>query len=118
MALDCALPIEERIGRLALAWIRGGRDGSQLVTGKAFFAVYSWHLRHWTDHDITWAEYTAASFHGIGGSDGWNAMLRERVICVSCGDTYRLENIGLCTGCMRYACYDCGAHASCTGEIV
>ncbi|MFE5857054.1 hypothetical protein ACFQ61_28045 [Streptomyces sp. NPDC056500] len=118
MALDWALPFEERIRNLVEAWISDGRDGHRLVTGKAFFAVYSWHLMHWTDHDITWAEYAAAAFHNIGGTDGWNAMLRERANCQRCGDTYRLENIGLCTGCMRYTCYACGGHESCTGEIL
>lgn len=88
------------------------------MTGKAFYAVYCWHLRHRTDREIARAEFVAASYDAIGGSAGWGAMLRERAACESCGDRYRLENIGLCTGCMRYTCYTCGAHGSCVGEIV
>ncbi|WP_371502489.1 hypothetical protein OG871_35640 [Kitasatospora sp. NBC_00374] len=118
VVLDCGLPIDERIRRLVEVWTRDNRGREHLLTGKAFFAVYSWHLRHRTDHDIARAEFVAASYDSIGGSDGWDAMLRERANCGTCGDRYRLENIGLCTGCMRYTCYACGAHASCTGETV
>ncbi|WP_331750270.1 MULTISPECIES: hypothetical protein [unclassified Streptomyces] len=118
VVLGCGLPIEERIRQLAEGWIRDGRDPDHLVTGKAFFTVYSWYSRHWADHDIAWSEFVAASYDFIGGSDGWKAMLRERAACESCRDIYRLENIGLCTGCMRYTCYACGAHGSCVGEIV
>ncbi|MEE1796119.1 hypothetical protein PUR28_35970 [Streptomyces sp. BE308] len=116
--LDWKLPFHERIRQAVEMWIHEGRGPDHLVTGKAFFAMYSWHLRHWTDHDIAWAEFAAASYHSLGGKDGWEAMLRERANCESCGDRYRLENIGLCTGCMRYTCYDCGAHGACAGEIV
>ncbi|MDX3537052.1 hypothetical protein PV721_22280 [Streptomyces sp. MB09-01] len=118
LILDCRLPFEERIRGLVRQWIRDGRARDQLLTGKAFFAVYSWHLRHRADHDSPGAEFVAASYASIGSGDGWEAMLRERASCDSCGDRYRLENIGLCTGCMRYSCYACGAHASCSGEIV
>ncbi|OKK17230.1 hypothetical protein AMK16_20280 [Streptomyces sp. CB00455] len=118
VVLDCQLPLEARIGRLAGMWIRDGRRARHLVTGKAFFAVYSWHLLHWTDHDIAWAEFVAASYDSIGGRGGWEAMLRERTTCQTCGDSYLLENIGLCTGCMRYTCYSCGGHERCAGEIV
>ncbi|MFI5619458.1 hypothetical protein [Streptomyces sp. NPDC051567] len=118
VVLDCAVPFGERISRIAEAWTRDGRDRGHLVTGKAFFAVHSWHLRHRIDPDTTEAEYVTASHEAIGGDEGWEAMLRERVFCESCGDRYRLENIGLCTGCMRYACYVCATHGSCTGELV
>ncbi|MFJ9211900.1 hypothetical protein [Streptomyces sp. L-9-10] len=118
VVFDCGLTFEERLGKLAEVWIRDGRGSDHLVTGEAFFAVYSWHLQHWTDHDITWAEYAAAAYDAIGGSDGWSAMLRERAFCESCGDRYRLENIGMCTGCMRYTCYSCGGHGACAGVVV
>ncbi|MFD7289709.1 hypothetical protein [Streptomyces sp. NPDC059863] len=114
-------PIEERVSRLAGAWLRDERGGDHLLTGRAFFAVYSWYLwssRQGAGHDTACAEYVAASYDAIGGGDGWNAMLRERAVCESCWDTYRLENIGVCTGCMRYTCYACDAHGSCAGEIV
>lgn len=118
MILDCGLPFEERIRELVRLWIRDGRGRDHLLTGRAFFAVYSWHLKHWTDHDITWAEFVAASYDAIGSSNGWEAMLRDRAACDTCGNRYRLENIGLCTGCMRYTCYACGVHESCTGETL
>ncbi|MCI3224964.1 hypothetical protein [Streptomyces sp. NP-1717] len=111
-------PLEERVGGLVEEWIRDGRGSDHLVTGKAFFALYSWYGRRWADHDIGWSEYVAASYDFIGGRAGWEAMLRERTECEGCRDTYRLENIGLCTGCMRYTCYACGAHGACAGEVV
>ncbi|MFI1380470.1 hypothetical protein [Embleya sp. NPDC020886] len=116
--LGGAPPLGERIGRLVDVWIRDGRGRDHPVTGKAFFAVYSWYLRHWAEHDPAWGEFIGVSYDFIGGDDGWNTMLRERVVCETCRDTYRLENIGVCTGCMRCTCYACGPHGSCTGEIV
>ncbi|MFC9653658.1 MULTISPECIES: hypothetical protein [unclassified Streptomyces] len=118
VVFDRGLTFEERLGKLAEAWIRDGRGRGHLVSGEAFFAVYSWHVQHGTDHDTTWAEYAAASYDAIGGSDGWSAMLRERANCESCGDSYRLENIGVCTGCMRYTCYSCDGHGACAGVVV
>ncbi|MFE4368047.1 hypothetical protein ACFRMN_07340 [Streptomyces sp. NPDC056835] len=121
VVLSSGPPIEERVRQLAEVWLRDGRDRDQLLTGKAFFGLYSWYVsysRHGAGLDTASAEYVAASYDLIGGGDGWNAMLRERAVCESCQDTYRLENMGLCTGCMRYACYACGPHGSCAGEIV
>ncbi|MCX4965810.1 hypothetical protein OHA98_13370 [Streptomyces sp. NBC_00654] len=118
VVLGCGLPFEQRVGQAVGVWIREGRDHGHLLTGKAFFAVYSWYFRHRTGLDIAQAEFVTASYRFNGGSDGWNAMLRLRTTCESCQDTFRLENIGVCTGCMRYTCYACGAHGSCAGEIV
>ncbi|MFJ1865001.1 hypothetical protein ACIOD1_10250 [Streptomyces sp. NPDC088097] len=44
--LDGGRPIEERIDRLARAWVEDGRARDHLVTGTAFHAVYCWYLRH------------------------------------------------------------------------
>lgn len=110
--------MEQRIAQLHEEWVRDGRGSDQLLSGKAFFAVYSWYVGRRADHDSPWSEYVTASYDLLGGSAGWDAMLRERAVCQSCHDTYRLENIGVCTGCMRYSCYACEPHASCSGEIV
>ncbi|MGW1976999.1 hypothetical protein [Streptomyces sp. NPDC001889] len=118
VVFDRGQPIEHRIGRLVTLWTGDGRGPDHLVTGRAFHAVYCRHLRHGTDHGIAWAEYVTAAYDAIGGDEGWNVMLRARDVCESCGDTYRLENIGLCTGCMEYTCYSCRGHGSCAGEIV
>lgn len=111
-------PLEERVGQLFEEWVRDGRSSDRLLTGRGFFTVYSWYSGHWPDHDIAWSEYVTASYDLIGGRDGRHAMLRERAVCESCWDTYRLENMGVCTGCVRYSCYACGAHGSCVGELV
>ncbi|MET9557102.1 hypothetical protein [Streptomyces sp. NPDC006645] len=116
--LRAGMPLEERVGQLHEEWVRGGRNSDQLLSGKAFFTVYSWYLGHRANGDIASYEYVTASYDFLGGSKGWDAMLRERAVCESCHDTFRLENIGVCTGCLRYSCYACQAHASCAGEIV
>lgn len=118
------IPFPERIRRLRDAWVRDDRDPALLVTGRAFFAVYCWSLNHRIGdpaapaHDAELAEFVAASYELNGGSAGWNAMLHGREICSTCHDRYRLENLGICTDCMRYTCYGCGKHPRCAGELV
>ncbi|MFJ8436003.1 hypothetical protein ACIQ9P_32355 [Kitasatospora sp. NPDC094019] len=118
VVLDCRRPFEERLGEIVRLWVGGGRGRDHLLTGKAFFAVYSWHLGHRAHRDNAWAAFVAAAYDSIGGDDGWETMLRERAVCGGCGDRYRLGNIGLCTGCMRYTCCGCGTHGSCAGETL
>ncbi|HEY0697344.1 MAG TPA: hypothetical protein VGD43_05985 [Micromonospora sp.] len=121
---DGSRPFQERVRHLRDAWIRTGREHTSLVTGTAFVAVYCWSLNHRIAdptapaYDAELAEFVAASYELNGGSVGWNAMLRRREICSTCHDWYRLENLGVCTGCMRYTCYGCGHHARCVGELL
>ena len=119
---DGSWPFPERVRILRDAWDEGGRDPAFLPTGTAFFAVYCWSNNYQiTDptapaYTPELAEFVTASYELNGGSAGWNAMLRDREICSTCHDRYRLENLGICTGCMRYTCYGCGRHQHCAGE--
>lgn len=38
--------------------------------------------------------------------DSWSTLLRERDCCDTCGTSYSLENLSICTGCLQYVC--CG----------
>ncbi|MEU4777193.1 hypothetical protein [Micromonospora sp. NPDC023633] len=122
--LDGSRPFRERVQHLHDAWVRDGRGRAFLVTDTAFFAVYCWSLNYKIGdptaptYDAELAEFVAASHELNGGSAGWNAMLNSREICSTCHDRYRLENLGICTGCMRYTCYGCGKHERCAGELL
>ena len=122
--LDGSRPFQERVRHLRDAWVRDGRGRAFLVTGTAFFAVYCWSLNYKIGdptapaYDAELAEFVAASYELNGGSVGWNAMLNSRDICSTCHDWYRLENLGICSGCMRYTCYGCGDHEGCAGELL
>jgi hypothetical protein len=121
---DGSLPFPERVRRLRDAWAANGRVPASLPSGTAFFAIYCWS----TNYRITeptspayateLAEFVIAAYEHNGGSAGWDAMLRGREICSTCHDRYRLENLGICTGCMRYTCYGCGSHERCPGELL
>jgi hypothetical protein len=57
----------------------------------------------------------------------WKSLLSRREYCDRCGETYKIENLSICTGCMGTYCYKCidNNHApngnrqhGCGGEIV
>ncbi|MFB7470977.1 hypothetical protein [Kitasatospora sp. NPDC056184] len=107
--LDPAHPFTERVARLVRDWEDDGRAGYRLVDGRALLALYCWHLdatrRGTADGDPATTAYVAAAFAANGGTDGWDALLRERADCTCHGQSWRLENISICLGCLRYVCY-------------
>ncbi|MDY0815749.1 hypothetical protein [Kitasatospora purpeofusca] len=107
--LDPARPFPERVARLVRDWEDDGRARYRLVDGRPLLALYCWHLdaarRGTTGDDPATAAYIAAAFAANGGADGWDALLRERADCACHGDSWRLENISVCLGCLRYVCY-------------
>ncbi|MFE7562094.1 hypothetical protein [Kitasatospora sp. NPDC057500] len=107
--LDPAHPFPERVTRLVRAWEDDGRAGYRLVDGRALLALYCWHLdatrRGTADDAPATTAYVAAAFAANGGADGWDALLRERADCTCHGQSWRLENISVCLGCLRYVCY-------------
>jgi hypothetical protein len=121
--LDTSWPFARRVEALARTWEESGRDGRWLANGKAFFALQCWFLaaeRHHEALDGTAADYVRHAFDAIGGTRGWDAMLAEKARCSCHFDSWRLENISVCLGCLRYLCYQhprrCGP--DCDGEIV
>ncbi|WP_128763694.1 hypothetical protein [Micromonospora sp. MW-13] len=121
---DGSRPFQERVRHLRDAWALNGRGRAFLVSGTSFFAVYCWSLNYRIGdptapaYDAELAEFVAASYELNGGSAGWNAMLNGRETCSTCHDWYRLENLGICTGCLRHTCYGCGDHERCAGELL
>ncbi|WP_157546661.1 hypothetical protein [Hamadaea tsunoensis] len=117
-------PFDERVRRLRDAWVAGGRDQALLTTGMTYFAVYCWGMNYRIGdpaapaYDAGLAEFVTASYEYNGGADGWITLLHGREYCSTCGDRFRLENLGICTGCLRHTCYGCGRHAGCPGELL
>ncbi|MER7703825.1 hypothetical protein ABTX81_13095 [Kitasatospora sp. NPDC097605] len=107
--LDPERPFPERVARLVRAWEDDGRAGYRLVDGRALLALYCWHLdatrRGTADDNLATTAYVAAAFAANGGADGWDLLLRERADCTCHGQSWRLENISVCLGCLRYVCY-------------
>ncbi|MEV6973577.1 hypothetical protein [Kitasatospora sp. NPDC093806] len=120
--LDPARPFTERVARLVRAWEDDGRAGYRLVDGRALLALYCWHLdatrRGTAAEDPATRDYVAAAFAANGGPAGWNALLRGRADCACHGQSWRLENISICLGCLRYVCYQVAAPCCPGAEIV
>jgi hypothetical protein len=117
--------MREKLETAARLWLQSGRGANFLATGKAFFVAYCWlmssggHDRKSPHFDRRIAAFLEASKAFIGGDEGWYTMLRERTVCHACRDSYRLENIRICTGCLNYVCGGCqGGHGQCGGELV
>ncbi|WP_412543278.1 hypothetical protein R8Z50_12635 [Longispora sp. K20-0274] len=119
--LDPAVPFDRRLPLVVDRW---RATGGHLVTGKAFFLVYCWFLKHGHAGRSALAgspdvrEFVAAALAAVGGGAGWDATLRERAYC-GCGSTNRLENMSICVDCASYQCWECApGHAGPGHEVV
>ncbi|MFD0278788.1 hypothetical protein ACFVHB_33435 [Kitasatospora sp. NPDC127111] len=121
LLLDPALPFPERVAAAARAWVDGGRGTAGLVDGRAFFALRCWQVAG-VDRGETFGEptlsYLKHAYDALGGRFGWDLMLRQRVVCACHGDTWRLENIEVCLGCLRFLCYQLDGPCCAGAEIV
>ncbi|MFB7614609.1 hypothetical protein [Kitasatospora sp. NPDC056181] len=118
---DLARPFPERVAEAVRAWDANDRDPAHLVDGKAFLALYCWQLaatRRGEEPDEATAAFVERSHDSIGGRHGWAAMLHQRATCSCHGTTWRLENISLCLGCLRYVCYELDGPCCAGAEIV
>ncbi|MCT7353866.1 caspase family protein [Streptomyces sp. 15-116A] len=119
--LESGGPFEERVDRVVAAWAARGQHGDWLVNGTAFFALYMW----WHDREqmhqaspIIHA-YVESSYESLGGKTGWDHLLHQRVRCACHDEFWRMENINICLGCLRYQCYLLGRECeACGGRIV
>jgi len=131
--LDRSLPFEDRARRVLDHWAGGSERW--LVDDLAFFLLYCWFLKHenalrfepyqrrgeqrsgLADTPLV-RDYVAASLAAVGGETGWNAILRQRGLC-SCGQTNRLENMGICVECATFECWECQEdHRAASGHDV
>ncbi|MFE2725680.1 hypothetical protein [Kitasatospora sp. NPDC059327] len=119
--LDHARPFPERVAAAARAWDEAGRDPGGLVDGRAFFALRCWQLAAAARGERPGEPTTAfldQAYAALGGHSGWDLTLRQRALCACHGDTWRLENIEVCLGCLRYLCYQLDGPCCEGAEIV
>lgn len=119
--LQTERPFEERVDRVVAAWASRGQGPDWRVSGTAFFALYLWWLdgQRTDEADSLTRAYVESSYESIGGRAGWDDMLRPRVRCACHGESWRVENINICLGCLRYQCYQSSRECdACGGRIV
>ena len=102
-----------RFQTLAAAWEAGGRDPAGLARHDWELAV----LYLWVHSDGARREGLGASLEEFAATSwrekadqcpGWyDAFLRERDHCGLCGESYRVENLAICTDCKASRCPRC-----------
>ncbi|WP_406197515.1 hypothetical protein OH807_12210 [Kitasatospora sp. NBC_01560] len=119
--LDRTRPFPERVAAAARAWDEGGRSPAALVDDRAYFALRCWQLaapERGEQLGAPTAAFLGQAYDAFGGSTGWGLTLRQRAVCACHGDTWRLENIEICLGCLRYLCYQLDGPCCEGAEIV
>lgn len=97
----------------ALAWDAAGRPTGQLCSDDyPLTALHCWVGRKPADEPPDLAlirAYAEASIAWREQNDpGWyDAFLGTRSYCERCGERYRVENLAICTGCLREICHAC-----------
>jgi hypothetical protein len=97
----------------AAAWDRAGRPDSMLEQNVwRLLALRCWFQSDGAAQDgrqPVLADYgDACEKHlEIRDPDWWDTLLRQRDLCERCGETYRVENLAVCTGCLRTYCHCC-----------
>jgi hypothetical protein len=120
--------IEDRLRTATELWIKNGRGVSHALTGEAFIVAQCWlyftdryQMSH-AEYDPEIAEYIAASRRRLGGDAAWDEILRRKIACDGCEDTFRVENLSICTDCFNFFCYQCKGDSwhpgSCGGLLV
>lgn len=115
-------PIEQRLTTATDIWRNSGRLDDYLLQGDALLVARCWsiHMERNAPGKINnnVLEYIQASYDATG-DDGWVYILHRKRQCISCGETYRVENIGMCTDCFNFYCFNChDKHIHCPGIIV
>lgn len=113
---------ESRLHRAATLWANDGRRRDYTLSGDAMVVAQCWAYANPASATSPVSEYIAASRQAIGGDNGWSDLLLRRVSCAICGETWRVENAGICTDCLDYFCSGCDkqrAHrGACNGQVV
>jgi hypothetical protein len=96
---------------MADKWEAAGRSDELLVTnGWRLLALTCWTASAGARSEGVSPSIAAleeASVLHMGGRDWSDSLLSERHYCEHCGETYRLENLHLCSKCMRVYCTWC-----------
>ena len=120
----------QRFESLAREWTNSGRPAARLLGGYSLIALQCWMHSLGGKSDgasETLKEYAKAS-NAAQRVDWIDAYLADRESCRECGESYRFENVRLCTHCSNTYCYRCAADrpvapngnytCSCGGELV
>lgn len=118
-------PMHERLRQAAGQWIDNGCNPTHLLSGEAFFAVQCWVYAEcgrdpgYTSANPEIIEYISESRVALGGDQGWQSMLIEKVSCPYCDMRWSKENICYCVSCMNYVCLNCrDNHALICGNTI
>jgi hypothetical protein len=115
---------------VAAGWDAAGRPAAMLVRGYSLIAQRCWSWSPGAKVDgvsATLKAFIAASQDALP-EDWIDAYFDDRESCARCGESYRFENIRLCTHCHRTVCHRCGSTmqtapngntaCACGGELV
>jgi hypothetical protein len=120
----------QRFEALAKEWDASGRPASLLIAGYSLIALQCWTRSSGGQSEgvsDTLRQFANAS--DAAQPEGWiDNYLSDRESCRLCGESYRFENVRLCTHCSRTYCYRCAAEqplapngnnaCPCGGELV
>lgn len=120
----------ERYEARATEWIEGGRSPDLLAGPSTLMTMRCWTYSDGGKKDGAsdgLREFIAASEQAQ--RPNWlDAQMDGRAGCRACGESFRVENLAICTHCMRNYCYGCkgkdglaangNAACACGGELV
>ena len=102
----------EQYQLIAEQWDKDGRPVSALKDGYSLLA-----LRCWTYSQGAKAEGISDVIQAFvrasedAQKDDWlDAYLSDRESCRGCGESYRFENVSICTACRSMYCYRCSGN--------
>jgi hypothetical protein len=120
----------DRFEGLAAEWSATGRPASLLPCGQRLLALRCWsHSRGGKTDGMSDDLRAFMEASERAQPEGWfDDCLSERASCDRCGETFRMENLMVCTHCSRTRCYRCASDTErlangnlgcgCGGELV
>lgn len=113
--------IKTRLSKAVNIWKNAQYSHEKLLNGIEFVVAYCW-LNSPTikeqDCPQEIQEFIEASWNYLGELN-YSNILSRRYICDQCFESYRLENLSICTDCYNCYCYRCyHSLCSCGGDIV
>ena len=106
----------EQFSQGARLWVEGGQSPMRLLANPYTLMA----LRCWAGSDGARRQGVPPALRGwLHASQqamdreqpGWyDRLLAQREHCSCCGQTYRVENLAICTGCSALVCHRCGGN--------
>jgi hypothetical protein len=106
-----SMTAKEQFEAAATDWDAAGRPGDSLVSGWRLLVLHCWSTSEGGRRDgmtSILSEFLRMS-ERVQGPDWLDQMLEGREACARCGESYRTENIKICTHCLATVCYRCAA---------